>query len=62
MLNGKPVPGSSAFGQVLSASANQANDFSNLYVQPKVGFITFGAVRNTIGSSRTIEMSLHFAY
>ena len=23
---------------------------------------TFGAVRNTIGGSRTIEMSLHFVY
>jgi hypothetical protein len=52
-----------AFGQVLSGSGSaQQTAFSALYVQPKIGSTTFGAVRNTIGGSRTIEMSLHINY
>jgi hypothetical protein len=54
---------SSAFGQVVSGSgAAQQTAFNSLYIQPTIGTGTFGAVRNTIGGSRTIEMSLHFVY
>ena len=52
-----------AFGQVLSGSGSaQQTAFNSLYIQPTIGTGTFGAVRNTIGGSRTIEMSLHFVY
>jgi hypothetical protein len=51
-----------SFGQVLNSASNQQGDFNSLYVQPKLGTTTFGAVRNTIGGSRTIEMSLHIVY
>jgi hypothetical protein len=61
-LAGKSVTTTPAFGQVLSAAPNQSNDFSSLYIQPTLGTGTFGAVRNTIGGSRTIEMSLHVVY
>ena len=63
------VGGSSAFGQVLSApgAAGQQTAYSALYPAlvinsdgstPK----TYGAVRNTIGGARAIEMSLHLNF
>jgi hypothetical protein len=52
----------SAFKQVLSSPTNQTNDFNVLYVQPNPATTTFGTVRNIIGGSRTIEMSLHITY
>jgi hypothetical protein len=61
-VNGKSATTSTAFGQVLSSAANQAKDFNALYIQPTPGSSTFGAVRNTIGGSRTIEMSFHLVY
>jgi hypothetical protein len=61
-VNGKAATTSTSFGQVLSAPTNQQADFNSLYVQPTIGTGTFGAVRNTIGGSRTIEMSLHIVY
>jgi Carboxypeptidase regulatory-like domain/TonB dependent receptor len=61
-VNGKPATTSTAFGQVLSAPTSQQTDFNSLYVQPTLGSSTFGAVRNTIGGSRTVEMSLHIVY
>jgi Carboxypeptidase regulatory-like domain len=61
-VGGKAATTSTAFGQVLSSPTNQQADFNALYVQPNPATTTFGAVRNTIGGSRTIEMSLHIVY
>jgi Carboxypeptidase regulatory-like domain len=66
-----------AFGQVVSTPGGQGNlgataatstgTLAALYKLPTTNgdgstTSTFGAVRNTIGSSRVIEMSLHFNY
>jgi hypothetical protein len=61
-FNGATKTARTAFGQVLSSPTNQTADFNKLYVQPTIGTTTFGAVRNTIGGSRTIEMSIHIIY
>jgi len=64
---GNPAANESAFGQVLSTQGSEQTTFSQLYKLPGVnpdGSTTsnFGAVRNTIGSSRIVEMSLHFTF
>ncbi len=51
-----------AYGQVASSTATQNADINSLYVLPTYGATTFGAVRNTIGEPRTIEMSLHLLF
>jgi hypothetical protein len=60
------VGSSSAYGQVVAAPGTNVQ--SSLYKLPisqnadGSTSTTFGAVRNTIGGSRAIEMSLHFTY
>ncbi len=57
--NGK-TPG---YGQVVSTQGQEQTVTRNqLYVFPASGSTTFGAVRNAIGQSRTIEMNLHFLF
>lgn len=61
------VGSNSANGQILTSQAIQATTYNSLYTFPTVEgdgatTSTFGAVRNTIGSSRIIEMSLHLTY
>lgn len=51
-----------AYGQVATSTGTQASDVNSLYVLPIPGATTFGAVRNTIGQPRTIEMSLHLVF
>lgn len=71
------VGGNSAYGQVLTAqgqegtlgpkAADSTGALAQLYTLPVTNNDgstqdTFGAVRNTIGGSRAIEMALHFTY
>jgi hypothetical protein len=62
------VGSSSAYGQVLSTQGSEVSStLPLLYKQPVVNAdgstaSTFGAVRNTIGSSRIVEMSLHLNF
>jgi len=56
-----------AFGQVVSTQGNEPTTQSTLFTYPTVTSdgattSTFGAVRNTIGSSRIIEMQLHLNF
>jgi hypothetical protein len=51
-----------AYGQVATTQATQVADQTRLYVTPTLGATSFGAVRNTIGQPRTIEMSLHLLF
>jgi hypothetical protein len=74
---GQSDVGSSAYGQVLTTkggegtlgpvAANSTGTLAQLYKLPITNSdgstqSTFGAVRNTIGGSRAIEMALHFTY
>jgi Carboxypeptidase regulatory-like domain len=73
-LNTKGVTyGESAFGQVVTTQGGEGNSatnsgtFSQLYKTPLKNAdgsttSTFGAVRNTIGSARIIEMQLHLNF
>ena len=56
------VGSNSAYGQVATSTATQNSTLNSLYVYPTYGATTFGAVRNTIGLSRTVEMSLHLLF
>jgi hypothetical protein len=63
------VGSTAAYGQVLSGptTANQQAALNSLYVYPVANAdgstkSTFGAVRNTVGGSRAIEMSLHLTF
>ncbi len=51
-----------AYGQVATSTATQSTDVGRLYVTRANGSTTFGAIRNTIGQPRTIEMSLHLLF
>ena len=52
----------SAYGQVATSAATQNATLNSLYVYPTYGATTFGAARDTIGLSRTVEMSLHLLF
>jgi hypothetical protein len=60
-----------AYGQIATSTLTQGTqsgptgatgDVSRMYVTPTLGATSFGAVRNTIGQPRTIEMSLHLMF
>ena len=50
------------YGQVVTSQATNQSDVNSLYPIPANGSTTFGAIRNTIGQPRTIEMSLHLMF
>jgi hypothetical protein len=50
------------YGQVVTSQATNQSDVNSLYQIPANGSTTFGAIRNTIGQPRTIEMSLHLVF
>jgi hypothetical protein len=50
------------YGQVVTSKATNQSDINSLYPIPANGSTTFGAIRNTIGQPRTIEMSLHLMF
>jgi hypothetical protein len=50
------------YGQVVTSQATNQSDVNSLYPIPANGSTTFGAIRNTIGEPRTIEMSLHLVF
>ena len=74
-LGGTTATTATAFGQVLSTQGHEGNattagatTYNSLYKFPVVNpadgstSSTFGAVRNAIGGSRAIEMSLHINF
>lgn len=50
------------YGQVATTTKTQNSDLGRLYTLPTYGTTSFGAVRNTIGQARTVEMSLHILF
>jgi hypothetical protein len=54
--------GNIGYGQVDTSVATNQSDINKLYVIRPNGATTFGAIRNTIGQPRTIEMSLHLTF
>ena len=64
---GKALTSPEVYGQVLTAKGSEQATYNQLYILPQVNsdgstVKNSGAVRNTIGSSRAIEMSLHLNF
>jgi hypothetical protein len=56
------VGSNSADGQIVSTKGAEPASQNTLFPIPAVGVKSYGAVQNTIGSARTIEMALHLNF